>query len=80
LLRARSLVGRSDAERHCYDWRGGNLRRARGYLRGVILVCAVARGNGSDWTIPCYLPWVGQTVIQPYTPAEFRGRTMAIFT
>jgi hypothetical protein len=52
--RARRLVGRSDAERHCYDGRGGNLRHARRYLRGVILVCAVARGNGFVWTMPCY--------------------------
>jgi MFS family permease len=54
-LRARRLVGRSDAERHCYDWRGGYLRRARRYLCGLILVCAIARGNGADRALPCYV-------------------------
>jgi hypothetical protein len=82
-LRARRLGGRSDAdrhlyERHCHNWRSGYLRRSPRHLRGVILVCAVARGNGDRGSHVTSHALV-QTVVRAYSLPEFHGRPVAIF-
>jgi len=55
------------------------LRRARGAVFGIALVLVVDGADGDHRSLPCELHALVQTVIQSYSPPEFRGRAIAIF-